>query len=304
MSTTVDNRVTSMTFNNKQFESGVATSLSTLDKLKKGLNLEGSAKGLEGIGAAAKNVTFNGMANGIETVKLKFSALQVVAVTALTNITNSAINAGKNLVKSLTIDPISSGFTEYENKIQATRTMMAGTGESIQVVKASLNDLNAYSDKTIYSFADMTANISKFTNAGLKSKEASTAIIGISNAAALAGATAQNAAAAMYNLGQSMSSGKVKLIDWKSVENANMATIEFKTELLNAAVAAKELKKNGNGMYVTPKGEQISATKMFNESLEEGWLTSGVLSKTLKDYGDETTKIGKKAFNAAKEITK
>jgi len=302
MSTQVDERVVSMKFDNKQFEQNTATSMSTLDRLKKGLNLEGASKGLEGINAAAKNVSFDGISSGVEAISVKFSALQVMAITVLTNITNSAFNAGKNLVKSLTIDPVMAGFDSYETKINAIKTVMSGTGETLDQVTKSLNDLNNYSDKTVYSFQDMTENISKFTNAGLSSAQAATAIKGISNVAALAGANAGEASRAMYNFGQALSQGSVKLMDWKSIENANMATVGFKTQLLEAAFAAGTLKKSVDGLYVTAKGSVISATKGFNESLEEQWMTTNVLNATLADYASETTDIGKKANAAAQDV--
>lgn len=302
MTKTIDERVVSMRFDNGQFQSGVSNTLNSIDKLKSGLNFTGAAKGLESISASANKVSFSGLSSGIDAIQLKFSALQVVAVTALSNIANSAINAGTNIVKALTIDPVTEGFNEYENKLKAVKTMMSGTGESMDVVNKSLSDMNAYSDKTIYSFSDMTNNISKFTNAGLNSKDASTAIIGISNAAALAGATTEEASRAMYQLGQAMSGGFVGLMDWNSVENANMATTGFKNSILDTALAAGTLKKSSDGMYVTPKGTVISATKGFNLSLQEQWMTTEVLSKTLRDYGDETTEIGKKAFAAAQDV--
>ena len=168
MSKTVDERVVSMQFDNEHFERNVKTTMSTLDRLKQSLNLSGSAKGLENIGTAAKNVNMSSLGNAVETVRTKFSALEVMGVTALANITNSAVNAGKRIVKSLTIAPIKSGFDEYELKMGSIQTIMAGTGESLETVNKYLDELNTYSDQTIYSFQDMTSNIGKFTNAGVK----------------------------------------------------------------------------------------------------------------------------------------
>lgn len=116
MSTTIDERVVEMRFDNKQFESNVQTSLSTLDRLKKSLNLSGAAKGFDEIDSASKKVNMNGLANAVESVRLKFSALEVMAVTALANITNSALNAGKRIVSALTIDPIKPVFRNTKRK--------------------------------------------------------------------------------------------------------------------------------------------------------------------------------------------
>ena len=310
MSKTVDERVVEMRFDNKQFEQNVQTSLLTLDKLKRSLNLDGAAKGLENVNSAAKNCNMSGLTSAVETVHAKFSAFEVMVVTALANITNSVINTGKQMLHSLTIEPISQGFEEYELKMGSIQTIMMSTGASLEEVNGYLQELNTYSDKTIYSFQDMTSNIGKFTNAGVKLEDAVMAIQGISNEAAISGANANEASRAMYNFAQALSAGYVKLIDWKSIENANMATVEFKTQLLEAAVAAGTVEKTADGMYRvltennqgSTMDEAINATKNFNDSLQYQWMTTDVLVNTLRDYADETTEIGKKAFAAAQEV--
>ena len=301
MSKQIDERVVSMQFDNRHFESNVQTSISTLDKLKRALHLDGATKSLENVGAAAKNVNISHLGSSVETVSAKFSALQVMGVTALANITNSAVNAGKRLAAAFTITPIKTGFNEYELKMGSIQTIMASTGESLETVNKHLDELNKYSDQTIYSFQDMTSNIGKFTNAGVKLEDAVLAIKGISNEAAVSGANANEASRAMYNFAQALSSGYVKLIDWKSIELANMATVEFKEQLIATAVEVGTLKKTTDG-YVTSKGTAITATKNFNDSLKDEWMTSEVLISTLKDYADETTDIGKKASKAATEV--
>ena len=79
MSTTIDERVVEMRFDNKQFEQNIQTSLSSLDKLKKSLNLEGAAKGLETVNNAANKCSGNmsPLSNAVETVRVRFSALEV-----------------------------------------------------------------------------------------------------------------------------------------------------------------------------------------------------------------------------------
>lgn len=302
MSKTIDERVVEMRFDNKQFESNVQTSLSTIEKLKKSLDMDGATKGLESIDSAAKKVDMSGLGSAVETVKTRFSALEVMAVTALANITNSVVNTGKQMLHSLTIEPISQGFEEYELKMGSIQTIMMSTGASLEEVNKYLQELNTYSDKTIYSFQDMTSNIGKFTNAGVGLEDAVTAIQGVSNVAAVSGANANEASRAMYNFAQALSAGYVKLIDWKSIENANMATVEFKTQLLESAVACGTLTKTADGMYKTVKGNVIDATHGFNDSLQDQWMTTEALVSTLRDYADETTEIGAKAFAAAQDV--
>ena len=304
MSTTIDHKVVEMRFDNRHFEQHTRESMSTLDKLKAKLNFKDTSKSLQNLNSSASKVNMNGLTSALDSCHSKFSALEVMGVTALANITNSAVNAGKRILASLTIDPVKTGFNEYELKMDSIKTILASTGESIEKVNEYLNELNEYSDQTIYSFADMTQNIGKFTNAGVKLEDAVMAIKGISNEAAVSGANANEASRAMYNFAQALSAGYVKLIDWKSIENANMATVEFKQQLIESALAIGTLTEASDGMYETVGGTVISATKNFNESLQDQWMTTDVLVDTLKKYADNSTDIGKKAFAAAQDVTK
>ena len=296
MSRTVEQRVVEMRFDNAQFEKNVSTSMSTLEKLRNALSFKGASKGLEDFGKSTGVLT-----SSIQTVQSSFSALEVIGVTALANITNSAVNAGKQIVKSLTIDPVQTGFQEYELKMGSVQTIMAATGESLETVNGYLEELNHYADKTIYSFSDMTTNIGKFTNAGVKLDDAVMAMKGISNEAAVSGANAMEASRAMYNLAQSLSMGYVQYIDWKSIENANMATVEFKKNLVDTAIKLGVVKDLGNGMYDNGK-QAYNLQQLFKDGMKDQWLTTDVLIGTLKDYADETTEIGKKAYAAAQDV--
>ena len=277
MSTTIDERVVEMRFDNKQFESNVQTSLSTLDRLKKSLNLSGAAKGFDEIDSASKKVNMNGLANAVESVRLKFSALEVMAVTALANITNSALNAGKRIVSALTIDPIKTGFQEYETQIGAVQTILANTqheGTNLQQVNRALDELNTYADKTIYNFTEMTRNIGTFTAAGVSLQTSVDSIKGIANLAAVSGSTSQQASTAMYQLSQALAAGKVSLMDWNSVVNAGMGGKVFQDALVRTSELLGTGAKNAINMYGS-----------FRESLTKGeWLTTEVLTETLKQF--------------------
>ena len=232
MSKTVDERVVSMKFDNSQFEKNVKTSMSTLDKLKQSLNFKDSAKGLESINAAAKNTNLSGLSAGIETVKTKFSAMQVMGITALTNITNTAVNAGKKMVSALSVEPISDGFKEYEMTLNAVQTTMSATGKNANQVEAELKKLDDYADKTVYSTADMLDNLPKFTNARVDLEVATKSMIGIANATALAGGGASQASIAFYNLGQAIGTGYLTRMDYNSINNAGIATMEWKNQMV------------------------------------------------------------------------
>lgn len=277
MSKTIDERVVEMRFDNKQFESNVQTSLSTIEKLKKSLDMDGATKGLESIDSAAKKVDMSGLGSAVETVKTRFSALEIMAVTALANITNSVVNTGKQMLRSLTIEPISQGFEEYETQIGAVQTILANTqheGTNLQQVNRALDELNTYADKTIYNFTEMTRNIGTFTAAGVNLQTSVDSIKGIANLAAVSGSTSQQASTAMYQLSQALVAGKVSLMDWNSVVNAGMGGKVFQDALVRTSELLGTGAKNAINMYGS-----------FRESLTKGeWLTTEVLTETLKQF--------------------
>ena len=282
MSKTIDERVVQMQFDNKQFESATATTMSTISKLKQSLNFNGATKGLENIDSSVRKINFNPLSSAVETVQAKFSALQVMAVTALANITNSAVNAGKRIVSAFTIDPIKTGFQEYETQINAVQTILANTshnGTTLQQVNAALDELNTYADKTIYNFTEMTRNIGTFTAAGVDLDTSVSAIKGIANIAAVSGSTSQQASNVMYQLSQAIAAGRVSLMDWNSVVNAGMGGKVFQDALMNTAEAM---------------GIVVDRSVSFRDSISaaggnESWLTSEVLLNTLKQFTGDLT---------------
>ena len=293
MSQTIDNQIVKMQFDNASFEKNAQQSMSTLDKLKQALkfdkvNMTPLQQAFSETEATATKAGFH-----IRDIWLKVGNIieQEVA--------QKVVNAGKKIFNALTMEGISDGFKEYELKMGSIQTIMAGTGESLATVNKYLDELNTYSDKTIYSFADMTNNIGKFTNAGVKLDDAVNAIKGIANEAAVSGANANEASRAMYNFSQALSAGYVKLIDWKSIENANMATKEFKETLLEMGTACGTVEKEADGMYhVLTENNQgktmddlVSGTKNFNDSLQYQWMTTEVLTKTLKIYATDIRSI-------------
>ena len=275
MSKQIDERVVEMTFDNKDFEKNVATSMSTIDKLKAALNFKGAEKGLNAINSAAKNVKLDGVSNAVDSVKIKFDALQVAGVTALANITNAALNTGKRMASAFTIDPIVQGFGEYETQLNSVQTIMANTaskGTTIDQVTDALNELNTYADKTIYNFTEMTRNIGTFTAAGVDLDKSVASIKGIANLAAMSGSSSTQAATAMYQLSQAIAAGRVSLMDWNSVVNAGMGGEQFQEALKRTA------RVMGTGVDAA-----IEKYGSFRESLTQGqWLTTDVLTETLK----------------------
>ena len=293
----IDKRIVQMQFDNQNFESGVSKTMNSLKNLNESLKMKDSSKGLDGVNESLNKLSgfgVSGLAAGVEGVTAKFSALSVIGMTALANITNSAINTGKQLVKSLTIDPIKTGFSEYETKINSISTILANTaddGETLESVTAALNELNEYSDQTIYNFAQMTDNIGKFTAAGVGLDDSVAAIKGMSNLAALFGVDATRASGAMYQMSQALAAGKVQLMDWRSLINAGMSGEAFQEALIRTS----EVMGTGAKKMIKQYGS-------FNESLTKGeWLTADVMIETLKQISGayKESELRAKGYSAA-----
>ena len=309
MSKQVEHVVVQMEFNNAQFEKGTKETMSTLDKLKEKLKFESIQNGLSKVSTEVKKVDMRPLSDAVEKTSANFTILEAIALGALTNIGAAISNKLVNVLREFTIAPIMDGFSEYELKIDSVQTIMSGTGESIDVVSKYLEELNEYADKTIYSFSDMTSSIAKFTNAGVKLPDAVAAIKGVSNAAALAGATTENASSAMYNFSQALSAGYMGLVDWNSIANtAGMGTLSFKQNLIDTAVELGTLIKTEEGYYSTTtnllgKSSQLfEADKEFSANLQYRWMTTDVITKTLAKYSDETSELGQKATEAAQSV--
>lgn len=308
MGKVVEDDVVRMQFENGQFEKKIRQSQKSIEALKKSIDFSESGKSLAKFQNETKKFNMDGMGRAVEAVQVKFSAMDTVAMSVLNRLTNAAVDAGKKIVSALAFDGMSDGWNEYKLKMNSIQTIIMSTGESLSTVNKYLDELNKYSDRTIYSFSDMTANIGKFTNAGVGLKDAVAAIKGVSNEAAISGANAEQASHAMYNFAQALSAGYVKLIDWKSIEVANMATMDFKQNLLDTAVALGTVVKKGEDYYTTTtnaKGatsDAFNATKNWNDNLQYQWMTTDVLVQTLSKYTDETTELGQKAYAAASEF--
>ena len=272
----IDERVVEMQFRNDQFEQGVKKSLISLENLKKGLNLDKSSKSLSNLESTAKNFSMKNLVSDVASISDRFSTMGIIGMTALQNITNSAIATGATLISALTIDPVKSGFKEYETQINAVQTILANTeskGTSLDQVNAALDELNHYADMTIYNFTEMTRNIGTFTAAGVDLDTSVQAIKGIANLAAVSGSNSQQASTAMYQLSQALADGTVKLQDWNSVVNAGMGGQVFQDALKETARV--------HGVAID---QMIKDEGSFRETLSKGWLTSSILTETLSKF--------------------
>lgn len=280
---TIEDKVVSLKFDNKQFQSGVAESLQSVEKLNTGLKMEGATQGLDNVANSARRLTFGEAISGAGNLISNMSVLGVSGIAALGGIASKAVSVGADLIKSLSIEPALDGFQEYEMQLNSVQTILANTaskGEDINSVNAALDELNTYADQTIYNFSEMTRNIGTFTAAGVGLKDSVSAIKGLSNLAAASGSTSAQASTAMYQLSQAIATGTVRLMDWNSVVNAGMGGEQFQEALKRTA------RIHGEAV-----DEAIAKEGSFRDSLQDGWLTSEVMLETLSlmtgDYSEE-----------------
>lgn len=291
-----DERVVQLMLDSKEFDQNAKKSIQSLDDLKKALEFEGASKGFENINNAARKVDLSIMDNGIQKVQNHFNALETIATTALERITNKTLDAGTALIKSFTVDPLMSGWQKFSDTTTASATLLA-QGYSLETVEDQLERLNWYTDETSYNFVDMVSNISKFTAAGKGLEDSVTAMEGIANWAAVSGQNAATASRAMYQLSQAMSAGVMRKEDWRSIQNANMDTQEFRQHAIDAALAMGNLREVSRGVYqslvaTSNAGKELFTVDQFAESLTQGvWFTSDVMMEVFKDYSSAVDQI-------------
>ncbi len=301
----IDEAIVRLSLENEDFEKNAAQSLETFAELNEQLG-------------STSSTDMGSLVSGVENLNDKFSLQATIVRKAYEAIGDYVVGAGKKVASfanNLTFGAAKDGFKEYESIIDMTKVLKNsakdadGNALSLARINAELDKLNNYADETIYSFKDMVDNVTKFTNQGVALEDATEAIKGISNLAALSGANAAEASRAMLNFSQAIATGSMKLIDWKSIINARMDTLEFKEELLKTALALGTVEKKGDEFFTTTVNGQgklsgaFTATSKWNDALQHNWITTEVLTETLRRYGDANTEVGQKAYDAARQVT-
>lgn len=300
----VDDRIVAMKFDNAAFEQKIATTMASLDKLKGSLDFANSTRGLNDLTTAGHNFSLEGIASAVSGIESKFSVMGAVALSVINSIVSRAFTAGESIVKSLSLDQIIGGYQEYETNLNSIQTVLANTkskGTDLDDVNRALDQLNTYSDQTIYNFSQMAKNIGTFTAAGIDLDSSVAGIKGIANLAAISGSNADQASTAMYQLSQALASGSVKLMDWNSVVNAGMGGEVFQKALFETGKNLKTIKDVPMGQTFD---EWKAAGNTFRSSLESGWITAQVLTDTLSGFTGDLTEAQIKAMGYTDEQTK
>lgn len=281
MSQEVDERVVEMRFDNAQFEKNVHQTMQSLEKLNDSLRLDGAEKGFEKIGDASAKVDFDEMQGALDDLSGKFSAVEVMGVAALSHITRQAIDTGERLVKSLSLDQVTSGWNKYAQKTASVQTIMNATGKSIAKVNGYLSKLMWFSDETSYSFTDMTQSLGQLTASGGDIEKVIPMIMGMANATAYAGKGASEFSRVIYNLNQSYSQGYLSLMDWKSVELAGVATAELKKQIIETGVALGKIK------------EGAVTVGTFSSTLSKKWADKEVMETAFGKFAEFSEAVKK-----------
>lgn len=291
MSNKVDERITRIRFDNDQFERGVATSMQSLDRLKNKLESTESVEAFTGIQKAADKTDLSGITKAIEGVSEKFSYLRMIAINVLSDIASQAISTGVAMVKNLSTDNIAAGWGKYDQELQAVQTIMVTLDDTpLEEVEKSLKKIGWFSDETSYSYEEMVGSMSKLISSGVSLEDATNAVIGLSNAAAAAGVSTKKAQQAFYNFSQAFGAGYMQLQDWRSIELLNMATPEFKRNIIQTAVSLGKLVQVGEDLYATSdnlnKPDSWFSTNAMRGSLKDKWFDNEVMNKVLGTYSE------------------
>ena len=304
----IDNRIVQMEFDNAQFESGVKSTVSLLDKLKAALKFGSEGKeSFEEVQNASKNFSLDGMASAIDNINSKFTLMGQIGYQVMQRIASSAVNTGISLAKSLSIDQISAGMTKYEEETNAVQTMyyaLKDQGTTLEDVYSTLDKVAAYADQTSYSYTQMTNAMSQFTTAGVDIKDAEIAVEGIANAAAKAGIGISSTAILFRNFADAISAGKMRLQDYKSLQLGKFDTREFRKQVIEAAKAVGTLNEEGYIIDETTgkvnKKYQVTVDN-FTSMLQHDFMTTAVMTKVLSKYADTTEEFGLEAYHAAQQ---
>lgn len=285
MSTSIDQRVVQMRFDNTDFEKNANATIGVLEKLKQKLTFKDSSKAFDELQAKSNSINFNSLEQSANNVGSVLETKIIAKLAIVQNLVNRITDAGANMVKSLTIDQVSSGWNKYESKLASTQTIMNATGKSADEVSKYLQKLMWYTDETSYSFTDMVRNVGLFTAANVGIDDAIPSIIGIANAAGLAGANVENASHAMNGFSKAMGQGYMSTNTWEWLKTAQVATAETKKQMIETAEAMGTLKKVGDGLWQTLAGNEVTIGD-FTSALKDKWLTSDVMVAALRKFGD------------------
>lgn len=296
MSNKVDERITRIRFDNDQFERGVATSMQSLDRLKNKLESTESFEAFTGIQKAADKTDLSGITKAIEGVSEKFSYLRMIAINVLSDIASQALSTGVAMVKNLSVDNIAAGWGKYDQELQAVQTIMVTLDDTpLEEVEKSLKKIGWFSDETSYSYEEMVGSMSKLISSGVSLEDATNAVIGLSNAAAAAGVSTKKAQQAFYNFSQAFGAGYMQLQDWRSIELLNMATPEFKRNIIQTAVSLGKLVQVGEDLYATSdnlnKPDSWFSTNAMRGSLKDKWFDNEVMNKVLGTYSEFANQV-------------
>ena len=167
MSNKIDERVVEMRFDNAQFEKNVSTTMSTLDKLKKSLNLDGAAKGLQNVNAAAKTTSFDSLAASVSKLEYRFSTLGIVGMRVIENLTDSMMRLAQKTLNFLTSGVVQGGIKRAMN-LENAHFQLQGLLKDEEAVAAVMQNVGDAVDGTAYSLDSAAKVASQLAASGMR----------------------------------------------------------------------------------------------------------------------------------------
>ena len=165
-----DERIVEMTFDNKQFEQGIAQSRQSLKDLEKSLQLEQGANGFANISKAAENVDLSAIARGVEALQERFSFFGIMGMKVMEEIATAAINLGKNLW-NMTFGQIKSGGIRRAMNVENAHFMLQGLLKDEEKVQEIMGWAMDSVDGTAYAFDSAAKAASQFAASGVTAEE-------------------------------------------------------------------------------------------------------------------------------------
>lgn len=276
-----EEKIVKLTLDMNTFKANAVTAIGMMGKIKDSITSlgKGDTKGASTVlkeMADSSKLAERGMHDITEATKKTtsaFNALKTMTTGALLGLGNQFAQKMLGTLKKFTLDPITDGFREYELKTKSMQTIITNTGESVSKVNGVLDQLNKYSDLTIYNFNDMTKAIGSLSTSGMKLGDSTSVVKGFFNLAAGTGVEAARASSLLDTaMVQAIQIGKMDYQNWKQLQSAGMGGPKFKDALVQNAKAM---------------GIQVDLSNGFNESLKQGWATTDVMLATMKQFEND-----------------
>ena len=300
----IDERIVQMKFDNHLFEKNVATSLSTLDKLKKALRFDGIDHNIQELNSAVSSINFSKLVGNVEDLNSKFSTMGIVGMTVIQDLTRSAEKLGATLYNSV-IGQIKSGGWSRATNIDKAKFAIEGLGYAFKDLDGSIS--NAVNDTRFgYDEAATAASQLVASNVAI-GEEMDNALMSISNVASQTNSSYSDIAHIYTTIA---GNGKLMTEQLNQFSYRGMNAAAMLGKVLNKTEAEiREMTTKGQIDFKTFSDAMNKAldggAKRANETFE-GSLANmkAALSRIGQPFAETIRKYAVPVFNNLKEVIK